>query len=274
MKVGHCQLGNRLPSGASICPELRDWLSASDREIPVFTGVNGTLMARRSWPAPGWMTLRPSAARSRWLLAAGPVPLRWVTGVTVPVPLGLEDVVVYLIPPAVSGSAFSRVSKMTLLTRTKIRNSTNPMRSRTSPNEAMTPPRPKPWRKNKGVGRQPLATLVISREERERHEVVPAAPVAGRILEHLRFNLIRTAWEAQEGTGRIDGKGIVRPAVTRPAMKMTDSARPATVRGTVRSLSWSLPSSVAMSNSRLSSRTAFWRRRSENSSVRIMSRPR
>src|SRR5689334_20658734 len=37
---------------------------------------------------------------------------------------------------------------MTLLTRTKIRNSANRMRSRTSPNEAMTPPRPKPWRKN------------------------------------------------------------------------------------------------------------------------------
>jgi hypothetical protein len=29
------------------CPELRSWLSASDREIPFFTGVNGTLMARR-----------------------------------------------------------------------------------------------------------------------------------------------------------------------------------------------------------------------------------
>ena len=38
----------------------------------------------------------------------------------------------------------SRLSKMTLLTSTKMRNSTNPMRSRTSPNEAMTPPRPKP----------------------------------------------------------------------------------------------------------------------------------
>ena len=52
----------------------------------------------------------------------------------------------HLLPPAVSGSAFPRVSKMTLLTRTKIRNSTNPMRSRTSPNEAITPPRPKPFR--------------------------------------------------------------------------------------------------------------------------------
>jgi hypothetical protein len=38
----------------------------------------------------------------------------------------------------------SRLSKMTLLTSTKIRNSPNPMRSRTSPNEAITPPRPKP----------------------------------------------------------------------------------------------------------------------------------
>src|SRR5215471_18895097 len=37
----------------SQCPELRSWLSASDCEIPVFTGVNGTLMARRSWTVPG-----------------------------------------------------------------------------------------------------------------------------------------------------------------------------------------------------------------------------
>jgi hypothetical protein len=49
------------PSGALTCPELRSWLSASDREIPVFTGVNGTLMARRSWTAPSRITLRPSA---------------------------------------------------------------------------------------------------------------------------------------------------------------------------------------------------------------------
>jgi hypothetical protein len=42
-----------VPSGVLTCPELRGWLSVSDREIPVFTGVNGTLMARRSWPKPG-----------------------------------------------------------------------------------------------------------------------------------------------------------------------------------------------------------------------------
>jgi len=36
-----------VPSRALTCAELRSWLSASDREIPVFTGVNGTLMARR-----------------------------------------------------------------------------------------------------------------------------------------------------------------------------------------------------------------------------------
>jgi hypothetical protein len=36
-------------------PELRSWLSASDREIPVLTGVHGTLMARRSWAEDeGW----------------------------------------------------------------------------------------------------------------------------------------------------------------------------------------------------------------------------
>ena len=50
----------------------------------------------------------------------------------------------YAIRSAREGTALSRVSMMTLLTRTKIRKSTNPMRSRISPNEAITPPRPKP----------------------------------------------------------------------------------------------------------------------------------
>jgi hypothetical protein len=49
------------PFRALMWPELRSWLSASDREIPVFTGVNGTLMARRSWTAPWLMAPRPSA---------------------------------------------------------------------------------------------------------------------------------------------------------------------------------------------------------------------
>lgn len=40
--------------------------------------------------------------------------------------------------------ALSCLSKRTLLTRTKISKSTNPMPSRTTPNVAMTPPRPKP----------------------------------------------------------------------------------------------------------------------------------
>jgi hypothetical protein len=50
-----------VPSRALTCPELRSRLSASDREIPVFTGVNGTLMARRSWPEPSRWSYRPSA---------------------------------------------------------------------------------------------------------------------------------------------------------------------------------------------------------------------
>lgn len=36
-----------VPSGALTRPELRSWLSASDREMPVLTRVNGTLMGRR-----------------------------------------------------------------------------------------------------------------------------------------------------------------------------------------------------------------------------------
>jgi hypothetical protein len=38
------------PSRVLTCPELRSWLSAGDREMPVFTGVNGTLMARAVLP--------------------------------------------------------------------------------------------------------------------------------------------------------------------------------------------------------------------------------
>ena len=48
-------------------PDLRDGVSASDRERPLVTGVNGPLMARRSWevtpvaPAPG-VTSHPVVA--------------------------------------------------------------------------------------------------------------------------------------------------------------------------------------------------------------------
>ncbi len=47
----------------------------------------------------------------------------------------------------------SRLSKITLLIRTKTSNSTYPMRSRTSPNDAITPPRPKAWRNSRGAAR-------------------------------------------------------------------------------------------------------------------------
>jgi hypothetical protein len=45
---------------ASKWPDLRGELSVSDREEPRFTGVNGTLMARRSWRWMGLMAFRPS----------------------------------------------------------------------------------------------------------------------------------------------------------------------------------------------------------------------
>jgi hypothetical protein len=51
-----------VPSGHVTWPDLRDRLSGSDREGPLFTGVNGPLMARRTavrhalkvvpWPSP------------------------------------------------------------------------------------------------------------------------------------------------------------------------------------------------------------------------------
>jgi hypothetical protein len=51
-----------VPSGPVTRPDLRDRLSGSDRERPLFTGVNGPLMARRTavrhalkvvpWPSP------------------------------------------------------------------------------------------------------------------------------------------------------------------------------------------------------------------------------
>ncbi|MGH2833596.1 MAG: hypothetical protein ACRDK2_12555, partial [Solirubrobacteraceae bacterium] len=43
----------------------------------------------------------------------------------------------YLTPLAVLSATPSRISKITLLARAKTRRSTNPMRSRTSPNKAM-----------------------------------------------------------------------------------------------------------------------------------------
>jgi len=41
-----------VPSGPVTCPDLRGGVSASDREKPLVTGVNGPLMARRSWRSP------------------------------------------------------------------------------------------------------------------------------------------------------------------------------------------------------------------------------
>ena len=74
------------PSAAFTCPELRSWLSVSAREIPVLTGVNGTLMARRSWTAPGRMTLRPSAFQAghipSWRGSCGSYALSPVTAVS------------------------------------------------------------------------------------------------------------------------------------------------------------------------------------------------
>jgi hypothetical protein len=52
------------PSGAFTCPELRSWLSASDCEIPVLTGINGTLMARQaSTEDEGWTNCQRLSAR-------------------------------------------------------------------------------------------------------------------------------------------------------------------------------------------------------------------
>jgi hypothetical protein len=49
-------------------PDLRDRVSANDRERPLFTGVNGPLMARRSWARPArcgaWFSL-PAADTDR-----------------------------------------------------------------------------------------------------------------------------------------------------------------------------------------------------------------
>jgi hypothetical protein len=71
-------------------------------------------------------------------------PATRLTGTPGPSPTARDRLRVYLISPAVSCTVPVRISKVTLLTRTKIRRSTNPMRSRTSPNDATTPPRPKP----------------------------------------------------------------------------------------------------------------------------------
>jgi hypothetical protein len=64
-------------------PDLRGGVSASDRERPLVTGVNGTLMARRTavrpalmaapWPAPVLLDSCPPSGRGR------PVKAREVT---------------------------------------------------------------------------------------------------------------------------------------------------------------------------------------------------
>jgi len=41
-----------VPSGPVTWPDLRGGVSASDRERPLVTGVNGPLMARRTWRSP------------------------------------------------------------------------------------------------------------------------------------------------------------------------------------------------------------------------------
>ena len=63
-----------VPSGPVTWPDLRGGLSASDRERPLFTGVNGTLMARSSvvWPA---LTDAPWSSPSSSIAAVlGPGP--------------------------------------------------------------------------------------------------------------------------------------------------------------------------------------------------------
>ena len=47
------------PSGPVTWPDLRDRVSASGRERPLFTGVNGTLMARRA-------VVRPELMAASW----------------------------------------------------------------------------------------------------------------------------------------------------------------------------------------------------------------
>jgi hypothetical protein len=73
-----------VPSGPVTWPDLRSGLSASDRERPLITGVNGPLMARVTITSgatfrfsgyiPSWLrsyeccALSPVAAVRRWLL--------------------------------------------------------------------------------------------------------------------------------------------------------------------------------------------------------------
>ena len=96
----------------AICREVRDLVHAADHEV-------AETIKRH----------QPSAVGQHALAIAERV---------------VERLLVYVIAPAVSGAALLRMTKMTLLTRTKTRRSRNPMRSRTSPNEAITPPRPNP----------------------------------------------------------------------------------------------------------------------------------
>jgi hypothetical protein len=143
--------GSVVAKRTSVLPEL--WFVILGVTIALVVGmvflvVAGALVPNGSVPGLGYvlrgMRRRMGRARRYWQLSRISRPTAWPAGFCPSPSSGSCDVVVYSIAPAVSGTAFWRVSKMTLLTRTKIRNSTNAMRSRTSPNEAMTPPRPKP----------------------------------------------------------------------------------------------------------------------------------
>ncbi len=76
--------------------------------------------------------------------ATGPAALGMGSGfVWSPPPAAFSGVrVVYSLRLAVYRAVSSRFNKIALLTKMKSSNNTNPMRSRTSPNDAITPPRP------------------------------------------------------------------------------------------------------------------------------------
>src|SRR6478672_7472219 len=70
-----------VPSGPVTCPDLRSRVSASDRERPLVTGVNGPLMARRTEVRPALKAVSWPSPRPLRLLTATPATERYLASI-------------------------------------------------------------------------------------------------------------------------------------------------------------------------------------------------
>ena len=113
----------------------------------------------------------------------------------------------------------SRLSKITLLIRTKTSNSTYPMRSRTSPNDAITPPRPKAWRNSRGAAR------IEVHSSRPRQDSTPEHEHACGERRDFRRRPQHCPRHRSTGTGCRRHRGRVAPRRTRASRRARRRSR-------------------------------------------------